>query len=75
MLSLITKGNRSLPKYSKKSVIVEAEQWFPDKPMDGVVQRPGSFFGHLGDQLTGEIVAPGDYVVTDVYGRQSVKVS
>jgi len=64
-----------MAKYRKKPVVVEAEQWFPGKHVDGVVQIGVSeitlepVYGvHT---LEGVIAcSPGDYIITGVKGEK-----
>lgn len=68
--------------YRKKPIIIEAEQWFPDKEIEGVTRdyfsrSDGSkelcnewatiIYGPAGDKLT---VWPGDWIITDVDGEK-----
>ena len=62
-------------KYRKKPVVVEAEQWFPGKQVDGVVQIGVS--GITGEPVYGVhtlegvmACAPGDYIITGVKGER-----
>jgi len=64
-----------MPKYRKKPVVVEAEQWFPGKQVDGVVQIGVS--GITGEPVYGVhtlegVLAcrPGDYIITGVKGEK-----
>jgi len=72
-----------MAKYRHKPLIVEAEQWFPDKPHDLVLYPVVQWDGcpSLDDDeglfmctgLTpGEIVHPGDWIVTDRDGFHSL---
>jgi hypothetical protein len=58
-------------KYRKKSIIVEAEQWFPDKPVDGVV-FPSTIkgCGWIETLEGGHVVSPGDWIVTGIKGEK-----
>ena len=65
-------------QYRKKPYPVDAEQWFPDHPVEGVLPSypcSGEFSatslpqnGWLGDYL----VAPGDWIVTGANGERWV---
>jgi len=62
-------------KFTKKPVVVDAEQWFPGKPVDGVVERsldgePSKIVGVV-KTLEGDMIArPGDWIVTGVEGER-----
>lgn len=62
----------NMAKYRKKPIVVEAEQWFPDKPVEGVIfpafQQDKSL-ANCGGIITLEgkhIVSPGDWIITGV---------
>ena len=62
-------------KFRKRPVIIEAEQWFPGKPVHGVVEgdrQIGSFYAHAWiDTLEGpHAVSPGDWIITGVRGEK-----
>jgi hypothetical protein len=71
-------------KYRKKPVVIEAEQWWPGKEIEGVIQRPArdvpSRAGGIAftvpphyaiETLEGEMtVNPGDWVITGVKGER-----
>lgn len=62
-------------KFQKKPVVVEAEQWFPGRRIDGVEERPanGSRAKTVGvvKTLEGEMIAqPGDWIITGVKGEK-----
>ena len=60
-----------MPKYRKKPVVVEAEQWFPGKDVDGVVWYTWLDGKGRIHTLEGEmVVSPGDWVVTGVKGEK-----
>jgi hypothetical protein len=57
-----------LPKFRKKPVVVEVEQWLPGKKIDGVF---GDEDGHFIVTLEGmHRVSPGDYIITGVKGEK-----
>ncbi|UOF90805.1 PGDYG domain-containing protein [Fodinisporobacter ferrooxydans] len=71
-----------MAKYRKKPVVVEAEQWFPGKHIDGVnpggdivfdglkkwVEPNGKYYIST---LEGDMeVSPGDYIITGVKGEK-----
>ena len=68
-----------MAKYRKKPVIIEAEQWFPDKGIEGVMlsavlgtaeDNPSGQYGQI-ETLEGLMACePGDYIITDVNGRK-----
>ena len=62
-------------KFTKRPVVVDAEQWFPGKPVDGVVERrsndnPSQTVGIV-KTLEGDMIArPGDWIVTGIEGER-----
>ena len=57
-----------MPKFRKRSIIIEAEQWFPGKVVDGV-----RYEGSRPTVMTLEgplIVSPGDWIITGVTGEK-----
>jgi hypothetical protein len=67
-----------MAKYRKKPVIVEAEQWWPGKHVDGVIYPVPNHEPYDADKgliETSEgpaIIFPGDYIITDEYGDKYV---
>lgn len=67
-----------MPKYRKKPVVIEAEQWWPGVEIDGVDESHAALLAHgapanhaIIDTLEGVmIVSPGDYVITGVRGEK-----
>lgn len=71
-------------KYRKKPVVIEAEQWFPGKEIEGVIERPPhdvpSRAGGVAftmparfviETLEGDMtVSPGDWVIVGVKGER-----
>ena len=64
-----------MAKYRKKPVVVEAEQWFPGKHVDGVVQIGKN--AETGKPVYGVhtlegvlACSPGDYIITGVKGEK-----
>ena len=59
--------------YRKKPIVIEAEQWFPGKKIDGVwgeEEFNGKTIAHI-VTLEGEhIVSPGDYIITGIKGEK-----
>lgn len=57
-------------KYRKKPIVVEAEQWFPDKNVPGVFAGHNAGFGPyvitIHNQPTG--IDPGDWVILESNG-------
>ena len=58
-----------MPKFRKKPIIVEAEQWFPGKKVEGVREYLG--YGYI--VADGYVISPcsrvveaGDWVITDI---------
>ena len=55
-------------KYKKRPVVVEADQWFPDKQINGVVVLDNEVFI---ETLEGKMkVNPGDFIITGVVGEK-----
>lgn len=60
-------------KYRKKPIIIEAEQWFPGKKIEGVGNVEGgkgpdfAFVNTLEGIMT---VKPGDYIITGFKGEK-----
>lgn len=64
-----------MPKFRKKPVVVEAEQWFPGKHVDGVVQigvNETTLEPVYGVHTLEGVIAcsPGDYIITGVKGEK-----
>ena len=68
-----------MPKFRKKPVVIEAEQWFPNNHVEGVLYRPDDKAPHMQPveleayipTLEGEhIVSYGDWIITGVKGEQ-----
>ena len=63
-------------KYRKKPLIVEAEQWFPKKKIEGVYTKISDKLCLEFDKayiytLEGEMhVSPGDYIITGILGEK-----
>ena len=61
-------------KFTKKPVEVNAEQWFPDKHIDGVIHPrnpPSELFPGEIETLEGiHLVSPGDWIITGVKGEK-----
>jgi len=53
-----------MPKFRKKPVVVEAEQWFPGKEVEGVVERAKGAYGYMVASTGKHIVNAGDWVIT-----------
>jgi hypothetical protein len=71
----------NMPKFRKKPVVIEAEQWYPGKVIEGVVgERPATLGGNgLSPEpamafiktLEGTMrVSDGDWVITGVKGER-----
>ncbi|MGI9413910.1 MAG: hypothetical protein ACR2PM_09580 [Hyphomicrobiales bacterium] len=62
-------------KFQKKPVVIDAVQWFPGKPVDGVDERradgkPSQTVGVI-KTLEGDMIArPGDWIVTGIEGEK-----
>ena len=70
-----------MAKYRKKPVVVEAEQWFPGRRIDGVEEHPRVLVDNADLQtmhptafihtLEGtHMVIPGDYIITGIAGEK-----
>jgi len=62
-----------MPKFRKRPIVIEAEQWFPGKDVVGVrcVMPYDDQTCGLIDTLEGKmIVDPGDWIITDVHGER-----
>ena len=59
-----------MPYFEKKPIIVKAEQWYPDKPVEGVYEWNEYGYGGI-DTLEGPmIVSPGDWIITGIKGEK-----
>lgn len=68
-----------MPKFRKKPVVIEAEQWFPGTPVDGVIEgRTGQYNGEQTTYFDAFVntlegvhgVTPGDWIITGVKGEK-----
>ena len=70
-----------MAKYKKKPVVIEAEQWFPNKSIEGIIYpmpNDGSVIGFnllvdcaAIETLEGwHIVSPGDWIITGIKGEK-----
>src|SRR3990167_4449943 len=65
-------------KYRKKPIVIEAEQWFPGKEIDGVDGSGAAQYIHglKGDQgwietlEGGHVVSPGDWIIIGIAGEK-----
>lgn len=62
-------------KFQKRPVVIEAEQWFPGRRIDGVEERPGNGKNSepvgIVKTLEGDMIArPGDWIITGVEGEK-----
>lgn len=61
-----------MKKFRKKPLVIEVEQWFPGKEIEGVVVRSPTCnaFGEI-DTLEGRLfVSPGDWIITGIEGEK-----
>ena len=73
-----TTKKRKMMKFKKRPIIIEAEQWFPGKVVQGVYflhpqeSRNGlPSYSHWVDTLEGRLaVSPGDWIITGIKGNQ-----
>lgn len=70
-----------MPKFRKRPVVVEAEQWFPGLEIEGVLDlrhafdikrgskkmEPGAYIETLEGPM---MVSPGDWIITGVHGEK-----
>jgi len=60
-----------MPKYRKRPIVVEAEQWFPGRIIEGVKEKSEGTMGYFIETLEGEMhVSSGDYIITGVKGEK-----
>lgn len=63
-------------KFRKKSIVIEAEQWFPGKEVEGVLTKLKNLdivieINPYIDTLEGRMrVSPGDWIITGVNGEK-----
>lgn len=59
-------------KFRKRPIVIEAEQWFPDKPVNGVERYldGNKEYGIIETLEGGFIVKPGDWIITGVKGEK-----
>jgi hypothetical protein len=58
-----------MARYLKKSIVVEAVQWFKDGDHSAVIAVPGGTTGYI-DTPEGRLnVEPGDWIITGVAGE------
>lgn len=64
-----------MPKFRKKPVVIEAEQWFPGKKIAGVIpspvnepteDNPKGEYGQIETLEGWMICSPGDWIITGV---------
>jgi hypothetical protein len=68
-----------MAKFRKKPILIEAVQWFPGTPVEGVERvdaltlGPGADPAQLGWCPTlegGYLVSPGDWIITGAHGKR-----
>lgn len=58
-------------KYRKRPIVIEAEQWFPCKNVDGVSYDPGQVSPATVNTLEGRMnVSYGDWIITGIEGEK-----
>lgn len=58
-------------KFRKKPIVIEAEQWFPGKTVEGVEQCPYQPLLHTIETLEGSMfVSEGDWIITGIEGER-----
>lgn len=64
-----------MPKFRKKPLVIEAEQWFPGKQVEGAKEwrePSGEVFAEV-ESLEGTLIAtPGDWIITGIQGEKYV---
>ena len=59
-----------MAKFRKKPIVVEAEQWFPGKHVDGVIQGTaddvGIYYGLIHTLEGPHVVSEGDWIITGI---------
>lgn len=59
-----------MAKFRKKPVVIEAEQWFPGRLIEGVVNHPEEDFAEVAT-LEGQMrCSSGDWIITGVKGEK-----
>lgn len=64
-----------MPKFRKKPEVIEAEQWFGHKHIDGVIESPvlsddGKPYGQIKTLEGWMIASEGDWIITGVNGEK-----
>lgn len=59
-----------MPKFRKKPIVVEAEQWFPGKAIDGVYTLGEKGLGWIDTLEGGHVVSSGDWIITGIMGKK-----
>ena len=62
-----------MAKWRKKPVVIEAEQWFPNKDIDGVCycnESPSPHNPHIHTLEGPHLISVGDYIITGVKGER-----
>jgi hypothetical protein len=65
-----------MPKFRKRPVVIEAVQWFPGVPVEGVIEGPyisgdEQLYAARCPTLEGVFgVTPGDWIITGVQGEK-----
>ncbi len=68
-------------KFRKRPVVIEAEQWFPGKEIEGLIFEPGEYGCDYGCGIPGTMVLiktleghmkvrPGDWIITGIAGER-----
>lgn len=59
-----------MARFRKLPVVIEAEQWFPGRKVDGVEEKAGGVYATI-ETLEGlHIVSDGDWIITGVTGEK-----
>lgn len=56
-------------KFRKKTIVIEAEQWFPGKQIKGVMVRNDHLIAHIKTLEGLMTVTSGDWIITGVNGE------
>ena len=67
-----------MPKFRKKPIVIEAEQWFPGIEIDGVEEKKSWWVSGKEHESVGAIetlegvhmVTPGDWIITGISGEK-----
>lgn len=59
-----------MAKYQTKSVTIEAEQWFPGKQVEGVINHDSRYQAYVDTIRGGKVyISEGDYIIKEYDGK------